>query len=311
MLQHSTALDLAIDVGTAATRIHVEPRLAPLVRPSTMWRPGGARAALRGGVIVDADAATAVLRDLLRSVPRRGFRGPRALACVPTDATPGERAALVESVLGAGARSVAIVPEPFAAAVGAGVEVASARAQIVVDVGEGVTDCAVVRGGALVASEAVRTAVADLRLAAMEWIEIGAGVRVSPVEAERVLREVGVGPIASWQRTLRVVGSPLTGAGPIRAAVEIDALHEALDPVVDQIAACVGRFVAGLPGDLADETAESGICLTGGGSLLAGMVERIVGETAMGVWRAPDPLRAVIDGAHRLIASRAPLPIWQ
>jgi len=310
VIPHANAFDLAIDVGTAATRVHVEPRLTPLVRSSAVWRAGASRAALRGGVIVDTDAATAVVRELLRAVPRRGFRGPRALACVPTDASPDERAALVESVLGAGARAVAVVPEPFAAAVGAGLDVERSRAQLLVDVGEGVTDCAVVRDGALVASEAVRVAVADLRLAAMEWIEIGAGIRVSPVEAERVLREVGVGPLATWQRTLRVVGSPLHGAGPIRAAVEIDGLHEALDPVVDQIAACVGRFLANLPGDLADEIGDAGICFTGGGSLLAGMVERLVGETAMGVWRAPDPLRAVIDGARRIAASRAPLPVW-
>jgi rod shape-determining protein MreB len=251
-----------------------------------------------------------VLRELLRAVPRRGFRGPRALACVPTDASPEERGALVESVLEAGARAVTVVPEPFAAAIGAGLDVATERAQLVVDVGEGVTDCAVVRGGALVASEAVRTAVADLRLAAMQWIEMGAGVRVAPVEAERVLREVGVGPLVTWQRTLRVVGSPLHGAGPIRATVEIDALHDALEPVVDLIIACVGRFVSNLPADLAGELREGGLCLTGGGALLAGMQERLVGETAMAVWRAPDPLRAVIDGAQRLVASRQPIPAW-
>jgi rod shape-determining protein MreB len=310
VLQRTSDFDLAIDVGTAATRIHVEPRLTPLARPSTVWRSGGTHAALRGGVVIDADAAATVVRELLRAVPRRRFRGPRALACVPSDATPDERAALVEAVLRAGARAVSVAPEPFAAAVGAGLDVASPRGQLLVDIGEGVTDCAVVREGALVASQAVRVAVADLRHATAEWIEVGAGVRVSPVEAERVLREVGVGPLSSWQRTLRVVGSPLHGAGPIRASIEIDALHDALDPVVDAIAACIGRFVAELPAELAEDVRESGLCLTGGGALLAGMSERLVGETAMAVWRAPDPLRTVIDGAQRIVASRVRLPVW-
>lgn len=310
MLQRTNDFDLAIDVGTAATRVHAEPRLTPLARPSTVWRSGGPHAALRGGVVVDAEAATTVLRELLRAVPRRRFRGPRALACVPTDASPEERAALVESVLRAGARAVSVVPEPFAAAAGAGLDVESPRAQLLVDIGEGVTDCAVVRAGALVATEALRVAVADLRGAAAEWIETGAGVRVSPVEAERVLREVGVGPITSWQRTLRVVGSPLHGAGPIRASIEIDALHDALDPVVDAIVACIGRFVSELPADLAEEVRESGLCLTGGGALLGGMLERLVGETAMAVWRAHDPLRTVIDGAQQIAASRIRLPVW-
>lgn len=302
--------DLAIDLGTAATRLQVEPRLAPLSRPSAVWREGASRAALRGGVVVDTDAAAAVLQDLFRSVPRHGFRGPRALACVPSDASPAERAALIESVLRAGARAVALAPEPLAAAAGAGLDVASAHAQLVVDVGEGVTDCAVVRGGNLIASDAVRIAIADLRLAAAEWIEAGAGVRVSPVEAERVLREVGVGPFASWQRTLRVVGSPLHGAGPIRATLDIDALHDALEPVVDAIVARVGGFVATLPSEIAADVEEGGLCLTGGGALLGGMLERLVGETAMAVRRASRPLRAVIDGAWHLVASRKPLPAW-
>lgn len=309
MLQHATGFDLALDVGTAATRLHVEPRLTPIVRASSVWHAGASRPALRGGVIVDTSLATAVVRDLLRSIPRRGFRGPRVLACVPTDASPAERAALIEAVLNAGARSVAVAPEPYAAALGAGLD-AERGAQLLVDVGEGVTDCAVIRDRAVVASMALRVAVADLRLAVAEWIETGAGVRVSQVEAERVLREVGVGPLASWQRTLRVVGSPLAGAGPIRAAIDVDALHDAIEPVVDSIVACVGRFVAELPADLADDVRETGLCLTGGGSLLAGMSDRLVGETSMGVWRAPDPLRAVIAGARRMIESRASLPIW-
>lgn len=310
MLQRTNDFDLAIDVGTAATRIHVEPRLTPLARPSTVWRSGGVCAALRGGVVIDADAATTVVCDLLRAVPRRRFRGPRALACVPTDASSDERAALVEVVLRAGVRAVSVVPEPFAAAVGAGFDVESPRAQLLVDIGEGVTDCAVLRGGELIASEALRVAVADLRIATTEWIEIGAGVRVSPVEAERVLREIGVGPLTSWQRTLRVVGSPLHGAGPIRSSIEIDAVHDALDPVVDAIAACVGRFVSELPAEIAEEVRDTGLCLTGGGALLGGMQERLVGETAMAVWRAPDPLRSVIDGIQRIAASRIRLPGW-
>jgi rod shape-determining protein MreB len=134
-------------------------------------------------------------------------------------------------------------------------------------------------------------------------------VRVSPVEAERVLREVGVAPSAR-QRKVRFVGSPLHGAGPVHAALPADELHDALDPVVDAIAACVGHFVAGLPAELAGEVRAAGICLTGGGSLLGGMLERLVGETAMGVWRAPAPLRAVIDGAHAIAAGAVRVSAW-
>src|SRR5690606_1061701 len=118
----------------------------------------------------------------------------------------------------------------------------------------------------------------DLRVAVTESIEAGEGVRVSAVEAERVLRAVGIGPFPAWQRKLAIVGSPLHGIGPVRAQISIDALHEAIEPVADQIAACIGHFVSNLPEELEAEAREGGICLTGGGALLPGMVERLVGE---------------------------------
>jgi rod shape-determining protein MreB len=119
-----------------------------------------------------------------------------------------------------------------------------------------------------------------------------------------------VGPLVSWRRTLRIVGSPLHGIGPVRAVVEIDALHDALEPVVDEICACIGGFVAALPDAVAAEAREAGILLTGGGALLPGLLERLVGETALGVRRAPAPLRAVIDGAHAITAGAARIAPW-
>jgi rod shape-determining protein MreB len=301
--------DVAIDLGTAATRVLVEPRSRPLSRPSTVWRTGAPRAALHGGVIVDTDAAAAVLGELMRSVPRSSWRRRRALACRPSDASPIERAAVVETVLRSGLGSVAVAPEPLAALVGAGIDAHASRAQAIVDFGEGVTDCAVVRDGILVATEARRVGVADLRAAVRDWIEAHVGVRVSVVEAERVLRDVGVGPLPGWSRKLRIVGSPAHGAGPVRAQFEVSELLVALDPLVDEIAACVGRFVGGLPTALADEVRAAGICLTGGGALLSGIADRLVGELEIGVWRAPDPIRAVVDGAHRILSGAVSVSI--
>lgn len=308
MLQPRTSFEIAIDVGTAATRLHAPDRLSPLVRPSLVWRAGAAHPALRGGVVTDAEAASAVVGDLMRSIPRTRLRRPRALACVPTDASVEERARLVEAVMCAGAGAVSVVLEPLAAAIGAGLEPSLPRAQLLVDIGEGVTDCAVVRDGELVATSALRVAVADLRAATKAWIESTSGVRIATVEAERVLREVGVGPMVRARRPVLVVGRPLHGVGPVPVAIEIDALHAALDPLVDSITACVGRFIAELPSEIAEDALESGLCLTGGGALLSGMLERLVGETATAVRRAPDPLRAVIDGARRIMENRAPIP---
>jgi rod shape-determining protein MreB len=306
VLHPFTRCDLAIDLGTAATRLHAPARSVPLTRPSVVWRPGGARAALCQGVVVDADAAADVLGDLLRKVGRVGWRRPRALACIPSDASAEERAALEEAVRRAGAGSVAIVAEPLAAALGAGVALDAPRAQALVDIGEGVTDCAVVRGGRVVRADALRVAIADLRDAVRAWIDEGVGIRVSRVEAERVLREAGVARGRRTPDRLHVVGSPAHGFGPVRAWLDVDALHAALEPVAEQIAAHVGAFVSGLPGELSAEVADAGVCLTGGGALLGGMSERLVGELGLAVWHAPDPLLAVVDGARALARAGVP-----
>lgn len=303
-------LDLALDLGTAATRLHGGPRVSAVARPSLVWRDGSLRPALAGGVVIDPDAASAVVEDLLRSVPRRRWRAPSALACVPTDASPEERAALVEAVLGAGLGAVVIAPEPLAAAVGAGLEVEAARAQLVVDVGEGVTDCALVRSGDIVASAALRVAVADLRAALREAAVRQAGIRLSPGEAERALRVLGVAPRRDAPSRLRVVGLPSEGLGPVHADLDAEKLLGALAPVVDAIESHVGRFLLSLPKDLLAEARDAGICLSGGGALLSGLVERLVAETGMAVRRAEDPLGAVITGAQRIAAGEAAVSCW-
>lgn len=309
MLHSFSRPDLAIDLGTAATRVHAASRTVPLTRPSAVWREGGPCPALRQGVVVDPDAAAGVLGELLRQAGASRWRRPRALACVPTDASEAERAAVVEAVQRAGAGGVTIVVEPLAAAAGAGLTREATTARALVDIGEGVTDCAVVCEGRLVASAALRLALADLRAALRAWIDEGLGIRVSPVEAERVLREAGVGRGRRTPRRLHVVGSPAHGMGPVRAWLEVDALHAALDPVAERIAAHVAAFVAGLPAELAAGVAEGGVCVTGGGALLAGMVERLVGELGLAVWRAPDPLRSVVDGARLLAGARGAAPV--
>jgi rod shape-determining protein MreB len=304
-----TRRDLAIDLGTAATRLHAPARTVPLTRPSVVWRPGGARAALRQGVVVDTDAAADVLGDLVRKLGSLGWRRPRALACVPSDASDDERAALVDAVRRAGAARVAIVSEPLAAAVGAGLAPDAPHAQALVDIGEGVTDCAVLREGRVVCAAALRVALADLRAALQAWIQESAGLRVAPVEAERVLREGGVGRRRRTPLRLHVVGSPARGTGPVSGWLDVDALHAALEPVTERIASHVAAFVAGLPAELAAEVADAGLCVTGGGALLGGMVARLVGELRCAVWRAPDPLLSVVDGARALAhAGRMPAP---
>lgn len=298
------AADLALDVGTAATRLHGLSRTGALSRPSVVWRSGSARHALRGGVVVEPELAAAVVGDLLRCV---AVRRPRALACVPSDATPAERAALVEAVLRAGAGSVRVVPEPLAAAVGA--RLADGRtAHAVVDVGEGVTDCAVVRGDEVATSCALRVGVADLRRELGAALRRESGVRVSPIEAERVLREIGIGPHESSPRELRIVGTPQSGVGPVIARVAPEPLWSALAPLAGRITAHVVEFLERLPAELGLPAEAARACLSGGGALLRGLPERIAAQTRLPLARAHAPLLAVIEGAARIASGAVSSP---
>src|SRR5262249_7266062 len=187
------APDIAIDLGTANTRLYALGRGMIADEPSIVrmsletgrveavgrcavrlrYRNGNASSVspLRAGVIEDVDAAASLLKPLMWRARRLGLMRPRALACAPTDASEKERAALIEVTRRAGASYVAIAPEPLAAAIGAGLDISSPYAQMVVDIGDGVTDIAVIRSGTLVATSAVRKACSDLHSAILNHVE--------------------------------------------------------------------------------------------------------------------------------------------
>lgn len=156
---------IAVDLGTARTRVAWGNRMAVELPSMAEDRP-----ALRCGVVVDKLAAVAVLRTLMGNFARQCFSRPKAIACVPTDADDRERDAVIDCVKEAGAQSVYLIPEPFAAAVGAGADLSSPYAHMIMDIGEGVTDCAVIREGRIVASRAVRIGCGDLRDAVADSI---------------------------------------------------------------------------------------------------------------------------------------------
>lgn len=302
-LPHERA-DVALDFGTATARLHVASRLLPLSRPSRIWRDGRERRALAGGVVVDVEAASAVVADLLGRVRGR-WRRPRVLACLPTDATAAERDALIEALLRAGAGAVQLAPEPLAAALGAGLEIETPHVRAVVDIGEGVTDCALVSASGLVSSTALRIGVDDFRQAIRDWIAQTLEVQITPGEAERTLREVGLLARSEPDRALVVSGSPRRGVGPVLMRVDRAALRRVLEPLADRIADHVRRFAAAVPAEGQEALRDAGLSLTGGGALLHGMSERLVGELGLTVERVADPLGAVIEGAHRMRRSEA------
>jgi rod shape-determining protein MreB and related proteins len=313
--------DLAIDLGTANTRLYAggkgvvveEPTVSP---DSPQWisrhrqdreardRESPSRGLpstpVRAGVVVDVGAAAALLVPLIRRARRFHLARPRALFCTPSDATELERAALVETAHRAGASVLAVSPEPLAAALGAGLDPTSRFASMVVDIGSGVTDIAVIRSGRIIEAAAVRSGCSDLRAAVAAMVTLRHGVRLDPDEAERLMRVTGVqqGPGSHRMRLASGTGSD---GGRVTVAVSEDEVHAVMAPIVQAILERISTVLKDLPPVAACEVIEDGICLTGGGACLRGMAELISQITHLEVSVAPDPLRSVIYGAAQLL----------
>lgn len=281
--------DVALDVGTATTRVAIG--LHRLIEhPSETI----VKRALRGGVVVDGEAAVAFLKPLLAQVRVFGVVGPRVLACAPSDVKRNERKLLIESIVKAGASSVVVIPEPLAAAVGAGVDVSSPYAQMVIDIGEGVSDCAIIQSSKILATCAVRSGCARMRREIVQAVERN-GSAISDGEAEDLLRSHGVA---------------VTGSGSL-GFVGLTHPAAAVEPVVEVILGTIDTFLRGLPHSLGCEIIDSGIWLSGGGALIPGIRERLEERTGISVRTVGNPLYAVIEGARVILPVVTALNQWR
>ena len=273
--------DVALDVGTATMRVAIGMHRL-IEHPSVT----GKKRALCGGVIVDGEAVVGILKPLLAQVRSFGLARTRVLACAPSDLSNLEQELLIESILSSGASSVTVIPDPFAAAIGGGVDVSSSHAQMVIDIGEGATDCAVIRAGKIQTTCAVRLGCANMR---REIVRAGGVQGGKPViteeEAEKLLRRHGVAHS-------RVERQSATGAEQGMHAVE---------QVVEQLTTEACSFLRDMPHSLGCEIIESGIWLTGGGALIPGIRERLDTQTGIGVTLVGNPLSAVVEGARALL----------
>lgn len=282
--------DVALDVGTATTRVAIGMhRLIECPSETAVKR------ALRGGVVVDGDAAVAFLKPLLAQVRVFGVVGPRVLACAPSDVKPNEREQLIDSIIKAGASSVVVIPEPLAAAVGAGIDVSSPYAQMVIDIGEGVSDCAVIQSSKILATRAVRIGCAGMR---REIVRDEKQRRIKPVtdeEAEKILRTSGVALSASDRPAVSVQAESVSS----------------LEAVVEEICGAINSFLLDLPHILGCEIIDSGIWLSGGGALVPGIRERLEERTGITVRIVENPLYAVIEGARVILPVVTALNQWR
>lgn len=276
---------VALDVGTATTRM-ASGASSLIETPSRV----GIRPALLHGVVVDRDAALHVLRPLLEKARVFGIVKPCILACAPSDARPDERQVLADVIMEAGAASLSIMPEPLAAAIGSGVDVSSPHAQMVIDVGEGVTDCAVIKAGRIQATCAIRQGCSHMRRSILNAGTGPAAGQYGERQAEALIRTCGL------NKPHLATDEPLAST--------------AMQRVADAIVGTVEAFVKDLPDSLGCDVIHSGICLTGGGALVPGMREYFEERLRISIRTAGNPLTAVAEGARAVLPVVLVLNQW-
>lgn len=324
--------DVAIDLGSANTRLYAngrgliadEPSIVKMRSDSGRIEAVGISAAfsfkstdhafispVSSGVVKDIKAAAALLTPLMRRAKRIGLIKPRVLACAPTDACEEERAALIEATRRAGASAVVLAPEPLAAAIGIGLEVELPHAQMIIDIGDGVTDIAVIRSGELIITDAVRTACSDVVRAVQKLVLERHNVQLYHREAEQLVRKVGAMPKSKYPSFPYIVAGDDCRTGTLRrVGVYGQEVAKTIAPVLQTIVSSVGKAVRKLPPEISCEVVESGIRLTGGGACLSGISDLIAAETQLEVVTAKDPMRAVINGARQMLSVGATTNLW-
>ncbi|KRV49970.1 rod shape-determining protein MreB [Wenjunlia vitaminophila] len=321
--------DIGMDLGTANTVVHVNGRGIVLNEPSVVavhHDTGGVLAVgaeakrmvgrtpghiiasrpLRDGVIADYEVAERMMRYFVRKArPSRFFR-PRVVVCVPMGATGVERRAIIEATREAGARSVHLIEEPLAAAIGADLPVHEAAGSMVVDIGGGTTDAAVISLGGIVVAESVRIAGDKLDEAIAQAVRREHGLLVGERTAEAIKLGIGSvhvdGPVApedaeELAATLPVRGRDQASGLPRTVVVGVKEIQLAIEDLVGAIVQTVKKALDRCPPELAGDLMERGIVLTGGGALLRHLDRRISQETGMPVLIAAQPLLCVALGS--------------
>ncbi|MGI8433689.1 MAG: rod shape-determining protein [Nocardioidaceae bacterium] len=317
--------DMAVDLGTANTLVYVRGRGIMLNEPSVVAMNAqtreilavGAEAKrmigrtpdnitairpLRDGVIADFEATEQMLRFFIRRVHRRRyFAKPRLVVCVPSGITAVEQRAVKEAGYQAGARRVYIIEEPMAAAIGAGLPVHEATGNMIVDIGGGTTEVAVISLGGIVTSQSIRTAGDDLDLAIISWMKKEYSLMLGERTAEEIKIALGSAFPLPDEPEAEIRGRDMISGLPRNVVVSSAEVRQALEEPVHAIIDSVRTTLDKTPPELAGDIMDRGVVLTGGGALLKGLDERIRHETGMPVHVADGPLDSVALGAGKCV----------
>jgi rod shape-determining protein MreB len=242
-----------------------------------------------------------MLRHFMGRVHRSRHARPRVMMCAPSGITDVEQRALTEACVAAGARSVQLIEEPLAAAIGAGLAIDEPRASVVVDVGGGTSEVAVISLGGIVVSRSLRVGGYDLDDAAAAWLRTTHGLAIGETTAERVKLEVGGVAPDRTEASCDVRGrDPISGL-PRQVEIGSDEMRKALEDQVVTIVDAVKDALEDTPPELASDMPQRGIVLAGGGALLRGLAERVELETKVPARLAESPLDCVALGAGQAL----------
>jgi len=258
---------------------------------------------LKDGVIADFDVAQTMLRELIARVhPRRRIVRPRIVVGVPSGITQVEKRAVREAAMQAGARAVYLVEEPMAAAIGAGLRIQEPGGHLVVDIGGGTTEVAVISLSGIVQCRSVRTAGDEMNDAIIQYIRKHYNLLVGERRAEEIKLALG-SPEAGRQRprTIEVKGSDLVSRVPKTITMNEDEVREALYDCISTIVETVRTCLERTPPEISADMLDNGVTLTGGGALLTGLDEIIRKETYLPVTIAQNPLSCVALGVGALL----------
>ncbi len=321
--------DMAIDLGTANTLVYARGRGIVLNEPSVVAiaqragkqhvlavgeeakmmvgrTPGGIQAIrpLRDGVIADFDVAQEMIKHFIRKVHnRRSFAAPQIVVCIPSGATPVERRAIQDAAESAGGRRVFLIEEPMAAAIGAGMPVTEPTGSMVVDIGGGTTEVAVLSLGGIVYATSVRVGGDKMDDAIINYIRRHHNLLIGEATAERIKKEIGCAMVnkKTNARSVSLKGRSLINGIPKEIEVSEIQICEALSEVVTAISDGVKSALECTAPELSADIVDRGIVLTGGGANLRGLDQVIANATGVPVFVAENPLNCVVLGTGRAL----------
>jgi len=317
---------MAIDLGTANTLVVLKGQGVVLNEPSVVAivenlgkktvlavgdeaktmlgrTPGNIAAIrpLRDGVIADFIVTEEMIKHFIKKVHKNStFANPRILICVPTGSTPVERKAIQDSALAAGARRVQLIEEPIAAAIGAGLPISEATGSMVVDIGGGTTEIAVMSLGGLVYSKSLRVAGDAMDSAMINYMRKEYNLMIGDSTAEKIKKEIGTA-IPSNNNTYAVKGRDLRSGTPKEVNITEEDTAEALNGILREMVNGIKDALENTPPELSADLVDMGLTLTGGGALLKNIDKRFSKETGLPVYIADDPLACVAIGTGKAL----------